>query len=75
MTYRKNRPLSRRDFLKLSGIGLTAAGLSPLIQACGGPAATTVAPAATAAPAVTQVPSGKIRCGGGASKRPSLENG
>ena len=53
MNYRKNRPLSRRDFLKLTGIGLTAAGLSPLIQACAGPAATTVAPA------VTQVPTGK----------------
>ena len=53
MTNRVNRPLSRRDFLKLTGVGLTAAGLSSVIQACGGPAATTVAPA------VTQLPTGK----------------
>ena len=31
MTTRKNRPMTRRDFLKLSGLGLTVAGLSPLI--------------------------------------------
>jgi raffinose/stachyose/melibiose transport system substrate-binding protein len=56
MTTRKNRPLNRRDFLKLSGLGLTVAGLSPLIQACGGAPATTAAPAvATEAP----LPTGK----------------
>ena len=60
MTTRKNRPLTRRNFLKLGGIGLTAAGLSPLIQACGG-AATTAAPAAaTQAPAATEaMPAGE----------------
>jgi raffinose/stachyose/melibiose transport system substrate-binding protein len=60
MTTRKNRPLTRRNFLKLGGISLTAAGLSPLIQACGG-AATPVAPAATQAPVATEppVPSGE----------------
>jgi raffinose/stachyose/melibiose transport system substrate-binding protein len=56
MTTRKNRPMTRRDFLKLSGLGLTVAGLSPLIQSCGGAPATTAAPAAaTQAP----LPTGK----------------
>ena len=54
MTTRKNRPLTRRNFLKLGGLSVAAAGLSPLIQACGG-AATTAAPAAaTQAPAATE---------------------
>jgi raffinose/stachyose/melibiose transport system substrate-binding protein len=54
MTTRNNRPMTRRDFLKLSGLGLTVAGLSPLIQSCGGAPATTAAPAvATEAPMPT----------------------
>jgi raffinose/stachyose/melibiose transport system substrate-binding protein len=60
MNNRKNRPLTRRDFLKLAGMGLTAAGLSPLLQSCATPAATTVAPtaAATSAPPTAAPPAG-----------------
>jgi ABC-type glycerol-3-phosphate transport system substrate-binding protein len=52
------RPISRRNFLKWSGTGLAAAGLGPLLQACGGaatpaPAPTTAPAAATAVPAAT----------------------
>ncbi len=47
MTTRTNRPLNRRNFLKLAGVSLAAAGLSPLIQSCGGAPTTTVAPAVT----------------------------
>jgi multiple sugar transport system substrate-binding protein len=43
--------ISRRDFIKLAGIGLSAASFSPLLQSCG-----TSAPATTAAPVVTQAP-------------------
>ena len=49
MTTRKNRPLTRRNFLKLAGVSMAAAGLSPLVQACAGGAATTVAPEMTEA--------------------------
>ena len=59
MTSRKNRPITRRDFLKLSGLGLTVAGLSPLIQSCGGAPATTAAPAATAAVTEAPMPTGQ----------------
>jgi raffinose/stachyose/melibiose transport system substrate-binding protein len=62
MSNAKNRPFSRRDFLKLAGLSVAAAGLSPLLQSCGGAAtpAATSAPAATAEATATQaMPSGQ----------------
>jgi raffinose/stachyose/melibiose transport system substrate-binding protein len=49
-TYRA-RGLTRRDFLKMAGAGLAAAGMSPLLGAC--------APKATATPAGVALPSGQ----------------
>ena len=44
------RGLSRRDFLRLSGAGVSAATLTALLAACGSDAAPTSAPAASTAP-------------------------
>lgn len=44
------RGLSRRDFLRLSGAGVSAATLTALLAACGSDAAPTAAPAASTAP-------------------------
>jgi len=55
------RPKSRRNFLKWTGTGLAAAGLGPLLQACGGPAATEAPAAATSAPAAaTSAPAATV---------------
>ena len=44
------RGLSRRDFLRLSAAGVSAATLTALLAACGGEASPTTAPAASTAP-------------------------
>ena len=44
MANRKSAQINRRDFLKYAGLGLSAAGASVLLQACGAPATPTAAP-------------------------------
>jgi len=46
--------INRRDFIKLAGLGLSAAGLSPLLQSCAPAAAPTAAPVVTMAPEATK---------------------
>ena len=60
---KKNRPFSRRDFLKLGGLGLAAGSMAPLLQSCAPkptavppPAATEAPPVATEAPVATMAP-------------------
>ncbi len=57
MTKSRGRNVSRREFVKLTGAGLAAAGLGPLLQACA-PSATPTATtaAATAGPVATEAP-------------------
>ncbi|MDI6696094.1 MAG: extracellular solute-binding protein [Anaerolineales bacterium] len=59
MADQKTIRINRRDFLKLAGLSLSAAGVSTLLQSCGAPAST-AAPAATTAPEATKaVPAGQ----------------
>ncbi len=51
MSSYRARGLTRRDFLKMAGTGLAAAGMSPLLGACG--------PKAAATPAAGGVPTGQ----------------
>jgi raffinose/stachyose/melibiose transport system substrate-binding protein len=54
MNYVRNRKLSRRDFLKLTGTGLAAAGLGPLAAGC-----TPRTPALTSETGIGNLPTGQ----------------
>ena len=53
MADQKTIRINRRDFLKIAGLSLSAAGVSTLLQSCGSPTPTT-APAVTTAPEATK---------------------
>ncbi|HEY8602119.1 MAG TPA: ABC transporter substrate-binding protein [Thermomicrobiales bacterium] len=65
------RGLSRRDFLRLSGAGVSAATLTALLAACGSEAAPTAAPAASTAPSAAPSTAASAAPSAAASAAPS----